>query len=136
LHRFRAAAAGVGVGVTIAYLVLRWRPFRIEIAGPSMAPTLEPGDWALAVAARGVRRADVVVLEHPQRPGFELVKRVAGVGGDPTPDGRVLGADEYWVEGDDPAASTDSRTFGPISRAHVKATVRLVYWPPSRRRLI
>jgi nickel-type superoxide dismutase maturation protease len=136
VHRFRAAVAGVGVGASVAYLVLRFRPYRVEIAGPSMSPTLEPGDWALAVAARRVRRGDVVVLEHPERPGFELVKRVVAVEGDATPDGRILGRGQYWVEGDDPAASTDSRGFGPISRTQLKATVRLVYWPPSRRRLV
>jgi nickel-type superoxide dismutase maturation protease len=135
LHRFRAAAA-VGIGASVAYLVLRFRPFRIEIAGPSMSPTLRPGDWALAVAARRVRRGDVVVLEHPARPGFELVKRVVGVEGDAAPGGRILGAGEYWVEGDDPGASTDSRRFGAITRAQVKARVRVVYWPPSRRRLV
>jgi signal peptidase I len=136
LHRFRAAAAVAGIGATIAYLVLRRRPFRVEIAGPSMSPTLEAGDWALAARARRVRRGDIVVFEHPLRPGFELVKRVVGVEGDLTPDGRALGPGEYWVEGDDPAASTDSRRFGPICRTHVKATVRLVYWPPSRRGLV
>jgi nickel-type superoxide dismutase maturation protease len=120
----------------IAYALLRWRPFRVEISGASMAPTLEPGDWALAVIARRVRRGNVVVLDHPERPGFELVKRVIGVEGDRTPDGRVLGADEYWVEGDDQAGSSDSRSFGPISRGSVKGTVRFVYGPPWRRRII
>jgi signal peptidase I len=136
LHRFRDAAAAVGIGAAIVYAVGRRRPFRVEISGSSMVPTLEPGDWALAVAAHRVRRGDVVVLEHPERAGFELVKRVVGISGDRVPNGRVLGWDELWVEGDDPGGSTDSRSFGPISRAYVRGTVRLVYWPPSRRRLV
>jgi type IV secretory pathway protease TraF len=77
-----------------------------------------------------------VVVEHPTRPGFEMVKRVVAVPGDPAPDGRVLGADEFWVEGDSPGESTDSRHFGPVRREHVKAAVRAVYWPIERRRLV
>lgn len=99
-----------------------------------MLPSLSPGDWALAVASSRYRRGDVVVVEHPARPGFEMVKRVAGLPGDLTPDGGVLGPDEFWVEGNRPEASTDSRSFGPVRREHLKARVRLVYWPPQRRR--
>ena len=101
-----------------------------------MRPALEPGEWALAVATRRVRRGGVVVVEHPRRPGFEMVKRVVALAGDLAPDGRELGPDELWVEGDTPDESTDSRAFGPVRREHVKATVRLVYWPPERRRLV
>ena len=101
-----------------------------------MRPALEPGERALAVATRRVRRGGVVVVEHPDRPGFEMVKRVISLGGDLAPNGRVLDADEFWVEGDTPDESTDSRAFGPVRRENVKATVRLVYWPPERRRLV
>ncbi len=97
-----------------------------------MLPTLEPGDWALAIVG-AVRAGDIVVVEHPERPGFELVKRVTAVPGDPLSDGRVLAADEYWVEGDGGASSSDSRLFGPVRRRHVKGTVVYVWWPPGRR---
>jgi hypothetical protein len=76
------------------------------------------------------------VVEHPERPGFEMVKRVAYLPDELAPDGGILGPDEYWVEGDDPASSTDSRHFGPVHRDAITATVRLVYWPPSHRRLV
>lgn len=97
-----------------------------------MAPTLEPGDWAVAVAVSDPRRGDVVVVEHPERPGFEIVKRISGVPGDLVVDGTTLGPDRYWVEGDDPRWSTDSRRFGPVPRERVTARVLLVYWPPAR----
>ncbi len=128
--------AGLVVAVGVAYSFLRWKPARVEISGPSMAPTLLPGDWALAVAPGRLRRGVVVVVEHPERPGFEMVKRVVRLPDELTPDGRILGEDEYWVEGDNPQESTDSRHFGPVDRDRVKATVRLVYWPPERRRVI
>lgn len=128
--------AGAVVAAAATYTFFRWRPFRVEVQGDSMAPTLVAGDWALAVAPKTLRRGDVVVLEHPGRPGLEVVKRVAGVGGDLAPDGRILGRDEVWVEGDNPGRSTDSRHFGPVDRHVVRARVRLVYWPASRRRIL
>jgi len=118
-------------GIAAAYGFQRWRPVRVEVAGTSMRPTLEPGDWALAVRVRSVRRGDVVVVEHPERPGFELVKRVVHVAGDVTPDGFEL-VDEIWVEGDEPEASSDSRRFGPLPIERVRARVRWVWWPPER----
>lgn len=123
-------------GTVVAYSFVRWKPFRVEINGPSMVPTLLPGEWALAVSPGRLRRGDVVVLEHPERPGLEMVKRVTGLPDELAPNGRILGMDEYWVEGDDPSRSTDSRHFGPVARERIKAKVRLVYWPPSRRRLL
>jgi nickel-type superoxide dismutase maturation protease len=126
----------VGVGAAVAYCSLRLKPFRLEIEGSSMSPTLEPGDWALAVAAGRLRRGDLVVIEHPTRPGFEVVKRILGLPSELTAGGRILRSDEFWVEGDNPGASTDSRDFGPVTRDRIRAEVRLVYWPPSRRRIL
>ena len=101
-----------------------------------MAPELLAGDWGLAVTPGRVRRGDVVVVEHPTRPGFEMVKRVIAVPDDLAPDGRILEVGEWWVEGDNPAESTDSRHFGPVALDAIKARLRLIYWPPSRRRLV
>ncbi len=100
-----------------------------------MAPTLLPGDWALVVAPRSFHRDVVVVVEHPGRPGYEMVKRLVGVPGD-TVGERVLGGDEWWVEGDFAQASTDSRHFGSVTRQELKAKVVAVYWPASRRRRV
>ncbi|HEX5937942.1 MAG TPA: signal peptidase I [Actinomycetota bacterium] len=119
----------------IAVVLVRWRPSRIEIEGASMVPTLMPGDWALVVDGRRPRRGDVVVVEHPGRPGYEIVKRIIGVPGDRMGD-RSLTDDEFWVEGDRRDASTDSRQFGPVRREHLKARVVVIYWPKERRRRI
>jgi signal peptidase I len=127
--------AGATIGLAIVWACVRWRPFRVEIAGASMAPTLLPGDWALAVATRSIRRGDVVVVEHPERMGYEMVKRVVGGPGDRVGD-RQLGDDEWWVEGDRADASTDSRGFGPLRRDGLKAKVLLVYAPRERRRMV
>ena len=99
-----------------------------------MEPTLPDGTWALALRSRP-RVGAVIVLEHPDRPGFELVKRIIGAPGDAIGD-RRLGADEWWVEGDRAGASTDSRSFGPVSRRSIRGTVVVAYWPWRNRRML
>jgi nickel-type superoxide dismutase maturation protease len=100
-----------------------------------MAPTLLEGDWVLVAVPRRFRRGQVVVVEHPGRPGYELIKRIVAIPGDEI-DRRVLRSDEFWIEGDDPSASTDSRHFGPVRRDHLRARVVAVYRPMSRRGLV
>ena len=100
-----------------------------------MLPTLRPDEWAVAVTPPSWRRGDVVVLAHPARKGFEIVKRLAAIPGDEV-GGKILGPDEWWVLGDDPSASTDSRQFGPVSGDALQARVVLIYWPPGKRRFV
>jgi signal peptidase I len=103
------------------------RPFRVEVAGGSMEPTLRPGDWLLATRAGRVTRGSVVVLAHPGRP-LDLVKRVTAVPFDIV-DGRRLGPDEYLVVGDNRAGSTDGNEFGTVPRRAIEGVVRLRYHP-------
>jgi signal peptidase I len=124
----RVALGAAALGIL---LVLRSRPFRVEVAGASMEPALYPGDYLVATKSGAIRRGGLVVVARPAEPGFELVKRVAGVPGDVI-DGRLLESNEYWVVGETLARSTDSRTFGAVTRAQIKGVVRLRYWPPLR----
>jgi signal peptidase I len=112
-----------GLGAALAAM----RPFRVEVAGSSMEPTLQPGDWLVATRGGRVRRGTVIVLSHPDRP-MDLVKRVSAIPGDVV-DGRRLGSSEYLVVGDNVAESTDGRTFGPVARAAIEGIVRLRYHP-------
>jgi nickel-type superoxide dismutase maturation protease len=91
-----------------------------------MAPTLLPGDFLVATRGGSLRPGSMVVVEHPARPGYELVKRIAAG----TPNGEGL-----WLLGDNPAESTDSRTLGPMPRTAIRGVIRLRYWPLSRVRL-
>jgi len=77
-----------------------------------MEPGLQAGDEVLVHPRRTPRPGDVVVLEHPQRPGTRLVKRL-----------RREDAGGLWVEGDNPPASTDSRHFGPVPPDRLLGTV-------------
>jgi nickel-type superoxide dismutase maturation protease len=98
---------------------MRWR--RVGVRGPSMSPTLGDGDVVLVRFGAPVRAGDVVLVTWPGRPGQLSVKRAV------RPEG-----DGWWVLGDNPFGSTDSRTLGP---ADVSAVVRRRLWPrPGRLR--
>ena len=99
--------------------------FRVAIDGPSMLPTLQSGEWWLARRKRRIRPGDVVVLSHPKRHGFLVVKRAV------SPDG-----DGWWVEGDNPGASEDSRQWGPIAPEAIRGVLwwRLRPWAPREAR--
>ena len=124
----------LGSAGVVAGAILLARLTRYEIAEDSMRPALTPGDWVLGLRhPQRIETGDIVALDLPGRPGFEIVKRVAAVEGEAldTPDGpRTVGADEVWVLGDDPAAgSVDSRHFGPVSRSSIQAKLIWRYQP-------
>jgi signal peptidase I len=48
----------------------------------------------------------------------------------------VLGADEYFVLGDFSTASSDSRDWGPVPSDNIESVATLIYWPPSRWRIL
>jgi signal peptidase I len=104
----------------------RLRLFRVLVQGRSMEPAILPGDQLLVAGGpRRIRRGDVVVV---RRPGLEVVKRVAGLPGERVA-GETLGPDRFLVVGDNPAASTDGRSFGPVSRSEIVGVVLFRYWP-------
>ena len=92
--------------------------FRVAVSGDSMAPTLRDGEWWIARRNRPVRPGDVVVVDHPEYPGLLAVKRAVR---------QVPGG--WWVEGDNPERSRDSRHFGPVAPERLLGTVVLRYWP-------
>jgi signal peptidase I len=148
----------VAASVLVLVGVFLVQPFRVE--GQSMEPLLAPGERILvsklAYRTDEVRRHDVVVLRAPD--GRTLVKRVIGLPGElvEVVAGRVLvdgrdvvepyvaaarrsdeslpahrlGADEYFVLGDNRAASLDSRAFGPVVRERIRGKAVWIYWPP------
>lgn len=93
----------------------------VLVEGPSMLPTLRPGDCLLVRGPRRVRVGSVVVASFASRPDLLVVKRAV------RPDG-----DLWWVEGDNPEVTDDSRRYGP---AQVLAVVVLRYWPLPPRRI-
>ena len=83
--------------------------------GPSMSPALRDGDVVLVRFGERVRAGDAVLVRWAVRPGQLSVKRA-----DRPADGG------WWVLGDNPFGSTDSRALGP---AQVVAVVKVRLWP-------
>lgn len=91
----------------------------VAVDGDSMAPTLQPGDLLLVARTARILPGDLIMARRPDRPGLLLVKRVLG---------RERGG--WWIEGDNPAGSDDSRLFGPLPGECVLGRVLFRYWPP------
>jgi nickel-type superoxide dismutase maturation protease len=106
-----------------ARLLRRSWAARVAVAGRSMEPALEDGDWVLvdpdAYLARGPRSGELVLAPDPRAPERLLIKRVASV----DRDGRLT------ILGDAPDASTDSREFGTIAPGDVRGRPWFRYWP-------
>ena len=119
-----APLAGLLAGALAALAVRRLtrRVLPVVVHGPSMLPTLAPGDALVVRLGARVRPGDVVVARFTARPDLLVVKRAV------RPDG-----DGWWVESDNPAVTDDSRRYGP---ARVLGRVVLRYWPPAQRRLL
>ena len=109
--------------MTVARRLWRRSPVtRVEVRGDSMRPALEPGDRLLVVRARAPRLGDVVAFPDPRLPARTMLKRVMA---------REPGG--LTVLGDNRAASTDSRTYGPVDPSTVRGRALYRYFPDSRR---
>ncbi len=106
------AALGATAGWTLA------RVRAVGVSGPSMVPTLRDGDALLVYPTRRIRPGDVVIARFRYRPDLLVVKRAVR----PAQGG-------WWVEGDNPAVTDDSRRYGP---ADVLGRVVVRYWPHFR----
>ena len=85
-----------------------------------MEPTLVDGQGLLGIATRSARVGELRCLEHPDRPGFWLVKRVAEV----HPDGTMS-----VLSDNREATLADSRSFGAVP---VAGSYRVVVRIPRR----
>ncbi|TDB95848.1 S26 family signal peptidase [Actinomadura sp. 7K534] len=124
---------GILVGVLAiagSAVFVRSRLLIAEVSGPSMAPTLVPGDRVLTYRTAGrpvFAPGQVVVLRDPdraasRRPGLWLIKRVVAVGGQAAPAGLpadVVPVGHLVVLGDNGRLSRDSRCFGFVPMTDV-----------------
>lgn len=95
-----------------------------------MRPGLRPGALVIAKAldrSDDLRAGDVVVARRPDPAGRAIIKRIHSIDD----------AGTIFLVGDnpDPLASTDSRTFGTITRDQIQARVRWRIWPLPPRRI-
>jgi signal peptidase I len=164
-HRALFAFGSLGALLVLIGALFHRRLFVVAVAGESMTPAFEPGDYVLirrAALPRSARAAGTVVCARGPDDRL-LLKRVVGVPGDSlrmgtrvqvgghaldepyahgaTPHEQFrgvheLGPDEYMVLGDNRAASTDGRDFGPLPTERIEGVAWLRYWPPERFGLI
>ena len=125
------------------------QPFMVS--GEAMSPTYPSGEYMLINQLdKEFSRGEVIVFRYPKDPTQFFIKRVVGL---PTEkvevkQGRVfindqlleepyyagettgsvattLGKDEYFVLGDNRAASADSRTFGSVPKSNILGSILL-----------
>jgi len=90
---------------------------RYEVAQRSMLPNLPPGKEVVATDSREAELGEIVVFEHPGRPGFWMVKRVVEP---PEP----IAANQAWLLSDNPSETrADSRSLGALPRAALRPVV-------------
>lgn len=114
------------------------------VAGPSMRPTLEPGDRLLVDLWTYRQRApdpgEIVLFRGPEPEGALLVKRCMPV---PAPEAlrprtgywpptRTHRGAGVWLRGDNVHESWDSRRFGAVPRDRIVGRVLFRYWPIQR----
>ena len=87
-----------------------------------MEPTLHDGEWWIALRTTRVRPGQIVVIEQPEQPGLLAVKRLIR-----------RDADGWWVEGDNPSMSRDSRDFGALPDSRIVGRLLLRYRSARRR---
>lgn len=73
-----------------------------------MEPSFSDGDFVFIGRWHSWKEQDVVVVRDPRDKNRMLLKRIAS-----------CGADSYIVYGDNEEMSTDSRSFGPVSKGAV-----------------
>ncbi len=99
--------------------IRRWPYLRVVVQGASMVPTLYDGDQLLVRRTAAVQPTDLVVARFSGTPDRLVVKRAVR---------QVPGG--WWLVGDNPAGSDDSRRHGP---AALLGKVVWRYWPLVRR---
>ncbi|HKP69753.1 MAG TPA: nickel-type superoxide dismutase maturation protease [Pyrinomonadaceae bacterium] len=81
--------------------------------GTSMNPTLKDGEVVLVDRNAEIEVGDIVVAKQPVEQNSEVVKRVQ----------RINERGHYFLIGDNPDDSTDSRHYGAVTREYIKGKV-------------
>jgi len=151
LVAFIAASLGLLAASLFAYYTCD-QTKRFEVQGDAMAPTLEDGQRVTMLSGKTPQRFDIVVFKAKGPDGdrtISIIERVVGLPGEniEVRDGAVwvngdrlqephasqanyadgpvtLGAEEYYVLGDNRAESYDSHSFGPVHEDDIRGVVR------------
>ncbi|MER7769381.1 nickel-type superoxide dismutase maturation protease [Kitasatospora sp. NPDC096140] len=100
----------------------------VDVAGPSMVPTLREGDRLLVRYGAPIRPGAVVLFRHPFQQDLLVVKRAAG---------RRPGG--WWLLSDNRPVDSDSRSYGAVpdelvlGRVLLRLSPRPSWLAPGRR---
>ena len=85
----------------------------VSVCGDSMLPTYKDGDTISFNKFTGQHLSVglVVLCSHPYQRNKKIVKRITKIESD----------DLVYIRGDNPSFSTDSRSYGPISKSKIIA---------------
>ncbi len=144
----------------VIFLLIRFAVQNFRIEGFSMEPNFHDGQFLLVnkliYALQPPQRGDVIIFRYPNNPSRDFIKRIIGLPGDKVEvvDGRVLinnealpetyplnegsysygpvvvGADEYFVLGDNRNNSSDSHSWGMLPAKDIIGKAWVSYWPP------
>ncbi len=81
--------------------------------GRSMNPTLKDGEVVLVDRSAEIAVGDIVVAKHPIEQNSEIVKRIE----------QINERGHYFLTGDNPQDSNDSRHFGAVTREYIRGKV-------------
>jgi signal peptidase I len=143
----------------VIFVAIKFSVQTFRVDGDSMQPGLNSQEYVLvnklAYLFSGPARGDVIVFHWPVDPNQDFIKRVIGLPGDtinvtPTqiivngvtlkepyisaalnasPRPFKLGADEYFVMGDNRPYSSDSRSWGTVPKDYIIGKATVVFWP-------
>ena len=92
-------------GWTEKLLLILRRRTAFVVNGDSMSPGLASGNKVLVDPRAAIAVGDIVLARHPYKQTTRLIKRVT----------EISESGDYYLTGDNPDESTDSRTLGWFS---------------------
>ena len=96
-------------GWTEKLLLILRRRTAFVVDGDSMSPGLASGNKVLVDPRAAIAVGDIVLARHPYKQTTRLIKRVT----------EISESGDYFLAGDNPDESTDSRTFGKITTTDI-----------------
>ncbi|AES93821.2 putative signal peptidase I [Medicago truncatula] len=119
----------------------------VPVRGASMSPTFNPktnsftDDYVfvekLCLDKFKFSHGDIVIFSSPSNFKETHIKRIIALPGEwfvnrHNQDVLKVPEGHCWVEGDNAASSTDSKSYGPVPLGLVRGRVTHVVWPPQR----
>jgi nickel-type superoxide dismutase maturation protease len=96
----------------IASILFDYR-VRYRVEGSSMLPVLREGEQVVVDKNAKIKVGDIVIARHPFKKSVVMIKRVR----------EIDEKGNYFLLGDNPDESEDSRAFGAVSIEYIKGKV-------------